>query len=235
MVSRERRRRDAVILNDVVLAAPSMPGSGPGKTASSWRVARYERQRQRQRRSDPDHPRRCSPYSSSLTRPGKPAVALTEGDPDYANSLSYLPGQRLSQCTCTSDTSHPGPVYSNGTFKGRAAPEIDMFEALVTTDTLEAPFNPNYEVSAVLQWEQTEGTGPEKERGGKEAQSARWGRRRGAPKWEGSRGNERGRETPGCRRPGYRRIGGSRRPGCRRIGCRRNGFRGPGCLQEARD
>jgi hypothetical protein len=88
-----------------------------------------------------------------------PTVALTEGDPDYGGSLSYLPGQRLSRCTCPSDTTHPGPVFANGTFKGRAAPEIDLFEALVTTDTLIgevsqsgqwAPFNPNYDVG--LRW-----------------------------------------------------------------------------------
>lgn len=45
--------------------------------------------------------------------------------------LSYLPGQKLSRCTCAGE-SHPGPVHSDGTFVGRAAPEIDVFEAQVT-------------------------------------------------------------------------------------------------------
>jgi len=44
--------------------------------------------------------------------------------------LSFLPGQRLSRCTCA-DESHPGPKHSDGTFVGRSAPEIDIFEAQV--------------------------------------------------------------------------------------------------------
>lgn len=45
-------------------------------------------------------------------------------------SDSFFPGQRLSRCTCKGE-SHPGPVHSDGTFVGRAAPEVDMFEARV--------------------------------------------------------------------------------------------------------
>lgn len=30
--------------------------------------------------------------------------------------------------------SHPGPLHSNGTFVGRSAPEIDIFEAQVCTN-----------------------------------------------------------------------------------------------------
>ena len=67
----------------------------------------------------------------SLHCQGLPEIATTEGDPSYDNSLSYLPGQRLSRCTCTNDETHPGPTLSNGSFVGRGAPEIDMFEATV--------------------------------------------------------------------------------------------------------
>ncbi|KAK4685737.1 beta-glucan synthesis-associated protein KRE6, partial [Tremellales sp. Uapishka_1] len=90
---------------------------------------------------------------SNQTLNGLPAVALTEGDSSYDGILSYLPGQRLSRCTCSSDTTHPGPKHDDGTWVGRGAPEIDMFEALVTTDTQIgqvsqsgqwAPFNPYY-------------------------------------------------------------------------------------------
>lgn len=63
---------------------------------------------------------------------GWPEVTLTEGDPLYDMELSYLPGQRLSACTCDNDDSHPGPRRDNGSFVGRGAPEIDMFEALVS-------------------------------------------------------------------------------------------------------
>lgn len=41
-----------------------------------------------------------------------------------------LPGQRLSACTCPGE-SHPGPVHQDGSYVGRSAPEIDLFEALV--------------------------------------------------------------------------------------------------------
>lgn len=59
-----------------------------------------------------------------------PEATQTTG-PDYANfELSYQPGQRLSRCTCKGE-SHPGPMHGDGTFVGRAAPEIDIFEAQV--------------------------------------------------------------------------------------------------------
>ena len=41
-----------------------------------------------------------------------------------------LTGQRLSACTCPGE-SHPGPVHEDGSFVGRSAPEIDLFEALI--------------------------------------------------------------------------------------------------------
>lgn len=63
---------------------------------------------------------------------GAPAAAVTNGDPYNGNVLSYLPGQRLSRCTCKGE-SHPGPVHSDGTYVGRSAPEIDIFESLVRT------------------------------------------------------------------------------------------------------
>ncbi|KAF5367017.1 hypothetical protein D9758_003867 [Tetrapyrgos nigripes] len=59
-----------------------------------------------------------------------PEAAFTSGPKEYNFTLSYLPGQRLSRCTCPGE-SHPGPVHKDGTYVGRAAPEIDMFEATV--------------------------------------------------------------------------------------------------------
>lgn len=61
---------------------------------------------------------------------GRPETATVNGDQSMGGALSYLPGQRLSRCTCAGE-SHPGPVHADGTYVGRAAPEIDMFEALV--------------------------------------------------------------------------------------------------------
>ncbi len=59
-----------------------------------------------------------------------PVAATNTGSKDYNYELSYLPGQKLSRCTCPGE-SHPGPVHSDGTYVGRAAPEIDIFEAQV--------------------------------------------------------------------------------------------------------
>ncbi|KZP15522.1 glycoside hydrolase family 16 protein [Athelia psychrophila] len=84
---------------------------------------------------------------------GVPAVALNTGGNNHDSTLSYLPGQRLSRCTCPGE-SHPGPVHSDGTYVGRSAPEIDIFEAQISGTPLTgavsqsaqwAPFNPAYE------------------------------------------------------------------------------------------
>ncbi|KAJ8592056.1 glycoside hydrolase family 16 protein [Rhizopogon salebrosus TDB-379] len=86
------------------------------------------------------------------TYPGtsKPLAAVQNGDPDHNGVLSYLPGQRLSACTCPGE-SHPGPVRKNGDYVGRSAPEIDIFEATidggvgkVSQSAQWAPFNAGY-------------------------------------------------------------------------------------------
>ncbi|KIM41999.1 glycoside hydrolase family 16 protein [Hebeloma cylindrosporum] len=60
-----------------------------------------------------------------------PLAATQGGDPRYDGELSFLPGQKLSRCTCRGE-SHPGPIHADGTYVGRAAPEIDVIEAIVT-------------------------------------------------------------------------------------------------------
>ncbi|KAF8889351.1 glycoside hydrolase family 16 protein [Infundibulicybe gibba] len=86
---------------------------------------------------------------------GLPHAATVNGDEKYGGALSWLSGQRLSRCTCPGE-SHPGPIHSDGTYVGRAAPEIDIFEAQI--DRIEgggyvsavsqsaqwAPFNERY-------------------------------------------------------------------------------------------
>ncbi|KZV64186.1 glycoside hydrolase family 16 protein [Peniophora sp. CONT] len=60
----------------------------------------------------------------------QPPGAFTPGGGDqYADDhLSFLPGQRLSRCTCPG-SDHPGPKHSGNEYVGRAAPEIDIFES----------------------------------------------------------------------------------------------------------
>lgn len=90
---------------------------------------------------------------SNQTVNGVPKAATVNGDKGNGGVLSYLPGQRLSRCTCDGE-SHPGPKHSDGTYVGRSAPEIDVFEAQITGKPLVgqvsqsaqwAPFNHAYE------------------------------------------------------------------------------------------
>uniref|UniRef100_A0A8H7XY82 GH16 domain-containing protein n=1 Tax=Psilocybe cubensis TaxID=181762 RepID=A0A8H7XY82_PSICU len=76
---------------------------------------------------------------------GGPLPALVDGDHAYGGALSYLPGQRLSRCTCDGE-SHPGPKHEDGTYVGRSAPEIDVLEAQVGGTP------PTGEVSQSAQW-----------------------------------------------------------------------------------
>ncbi|PPQ86626.1 hypothetical protein CVT25_006810 [Psilocybe cyanescens] len=89
---------------------------------------------------------------ANQTYNGRPVTATTHGDQFHGGALSYLPGQRLSRCTCPGE-SHPGPKHKDGTFVGRSAPEIDIFEAQVIGEPLIgevsqsgqwAPFNHEY-------------------------------------------------------------------------------------------
>jgi len=86
------------------------------------------------------------------TKNGLPEAAAKDGPVASNYALSYLAGQKLSRCTCPG-SSHPGPMHSDGTYVGRGAPEIDMFEAQVTGTPLTgqvsqsaqwAPFNDYY-------------------------------------------------------------------------------------------
>ncbi|CAL1705278.1 unnamed protein product [Somion occarium] len=82
---------------------------------------------------------------SNQTINGLPAAATVNGDKDHDGILSFLPGQRLSRCTCPGE-SHPGPVHVDGAYVGRSAPEIDIFKAQITGDP------PSGQVSQSGQW-----------------------------------------------------------------------------------
>ncbi|KAI0778254.1 glycoside hydrolase family 16 protein [Trametes elegans] len=70
---------------------------------------------------------------ANQTLNGLPVGATEDGDTGFGGVLSFLPGQRLSRCTCPGE-SHPGPVHANGDYVGRSAPEIDIFEAQIGVD-----------------------------------------------------------------------------------------------------
>ncbi|KZP16772.1 glycoside hydrolase family 16 protein [Athelia psychrophila] len=82
---------------------------------------------------------------ANQTKDNLPLAATTSGP-------SSVNGQRLSRCTCPGE-SHPGPIHSDGTYVGRSAPEIDIFEAQISGTPLTggvsqsaqwAPFNKAY-------------------------------------------------------------------------------------------
>ncbi|KAF9464880.1 glycoside hydrolase family 16 protein [Collybia nuda] len=79
------------------------------------------------------------------TRDGFPLPATINGDPSFGYALSYLPGQKLSRCTCEGED-HPGPKHTDGGYVGRSAPEIDVFEAQITGHPLTG------QVSQSAQW-----------------------------------------------------------------------------------
>lgn len=90
---------------------------------------------------------------------GQPAAAAIGGNVMWnrkyeSTSLSFLPGQRLSACTCAGED-HPGPILPDGSLRGRSAPEIDVFEAqvdatlgLTVSQSMQtAPFNMYYNLT----------------------------------------------------------------------------------------
>ncbi|KAG6840352.1 hypothetical protein C0991_007279 [Blastosporella zonata] len=92
---------------------------------------------------------------------GLPVSATINGDTKAGGALSYLPGQRLSRCTCPGEA-HPGPMHQDGTFVGRSAPEIDVFEAQVVPNGYVSSFSadrikitgnpPTGQISQSAQW-----------------------------------------------------------------------------------
>jgi beta-glucanase (GH16 family) len=72
--------------------------------------------------------------NQSLNDAPRAAVYNPNGQESENWALSYLPGQRLSRCTCAGE-SHPGPKHTDGSFVGRSAPEIDIFEAQIDLKT----------------------------------------------------------------------------------------------------
>lgn len=71
---------------------------------------------------------------------GNPQVDATGGSD--GGPLSFLPGQRLSHCTCPG-SDHPGPSVNTG----RGVPEIDIFEAQIDTSARQGQVSQSYQVA----------------------------------------------------------------------------------------
>ncbi|WWC88891.1 uncharacterized protein L201_003806 [Kwoniella dendrophila CBS 6074] len=69
-----------------------------------------------------------------------PAAALTSGY--NGGVVSYLPGQRLSACTCKGED-HPGPDEHHG----RGAPEIDILEGQIDLSVFKGELSQSFQVA----------------------------------------------------------------------------------------
>jgi hypothetical protein len=90
-------------------------------------------------------------FPNQTSKNGTPAAVAT-GAPG-GGPLSYLPGQKLSACTCPG-SDHPGPSVTDG----RGVPEVDILEAQVdissftgqvSQSTQTAPFDYLYDFNNV--------------------------------------------------------------------------------------
>ena len=79
-------------------------------------------------------------FPNQTTQAGDPAVDATGGI--NGAPLSYLPGQRLSACTCPG-SDHPGPTVSTG----RGVPEIDVLEAQIDLALFQGQVSQSFQVA----------------------------------------------------------------------------------------
>ncbi|KAI5119192.1 hypothetical protein M0805_004447 [Coniferiporia weirii] len=83
------------------------------------------------------------PYTYAACDVGTfPNQTDASGNPAAAEGLSFLPGQRVSACTCDG-SDHPGPDVGTG----RGVPEIDILEAQVVTSVREGQVSQSYQVA----------------------------------------------------------------------------------------
>ena len=79
-------------------------------------------------------------FPNQTNHDGTPAAAATGGS--GGSTLSFLPGQRLSACTCP-NSDHPGPSVSDG----RGVPEIDILETQVNVATFTGQVSQSFQVA----------------------------------------------------------------------------------------
>ena len=79
-------------------------------------------------------------FPNQTTKQSTPAAATTGGSD--GGPLSYMPGQKLSACTCP-NSDHPGPDVS----VGRGVPEIDVFETQIDVSRFQAEVSQSYQTA----------------------------------------------------------------------------------------
>ncbi|EJF56666.1 glycoside hydrolase family 16 protein [Dichomitus squalens LYAD-421 SS1] len=79
-------------------------------------------------------------FPNQTDKSGNPAVAATGGK--GGTPLSFMPGQKLSACTCP-NSDHPGPSVN----VGRGVPEIDIFETQIDVSRFQAEVSQSYQTA----------------------------------------------------------------------------------------
>ena len=79
-------------------------------------------------------------FPNQTTQAGNPSVEATGGI--NGGPLSYLPGQRLSACTCPG-SDHPGPTSTTG----RGVPEIDVLEAQIDLALFQGQVSQSFQIA----------------------------------------------------------------------------------------
>lgn len=79
-------------------------------------------------------------FPNQTAKDGTPAAAAT-GSPK-GTELSFMPGQRVSACTCPG-SDHPGPTVNIG----RGVPEIDIIETQINTSVMQAQVSQSYQTA----------------------------------------------------------------------------------------
>lgn len=90
-------------------------------------------------------------FPNQTAQNGTPTAAATGGS--GGGPLSFLPGQRVSKCTCAG-SDHPGP----STDTGRGVPEIDILEGQVDVSVFRGQASQSYQIAPYnLQYEYNTG------------------------------------------------------------------------------
>ena len=79
-------------------------------------------------------------FPNQTTQAGDPSVDATGGI--NGGPLSFLPGQRLSACTCPG-SDHPGPTVATG----RGVPEIDVLEAQIDLALFQGQVSQSFQIA----------------------------------------------------------------------------------------
>ncbi|KZO93672.1 glycoside hydrolase family 16 protein [Calocera viscosa TUFC12733] len=92
-------------------------------------------------------------FPNQTNADGTPLTDKTDGDQYNNYQLSYMPGQKLSACSCPG-SDHPGPNVA----VGRGAPEIDILEGQVNVWENQGTVSQSFQVAPFNDWYEFDNT-----------------------------------------------------------------------------